>query len=370
MKEELFLKQINLSKERYRQSTSIEKQYLVNDLYWLDYFYRNYFDKKKDILSDIDDYFLYLEKSSDVLKKCFLYYYEKNRSYYQNLFFQVINLYDLYFPFEDDFSPVSSALFSRKEIDEIISQFCASYSSDFYLLYKKHLDKGNILVEKKISNSRVYYFNSLKEGIIQIKEQKRDIHFLISLVHELGHLFENSIQSISEVYYTSGTCLYEVSSSFFERLFLDFLETQHIDPVGCTFVKKEYDIHLYNDAWNSFIDTFLERESFWDEKTLSFEVNLSQRKKLTKKIEQIMGYVPLIQKKRSLCFSTVYGLGSLIALELSSLYQIDPTGRAKIEQFFREYPEKDMDALEVLGWKKESFLSQKVLTKHLKKYND
>ena len=240
MDREQLLENISQLKKQYVNSSYQEKIYLVNDLYWLNYFYKIYYGKRKDFLLDLEDYKIYQYQTNETLKNDFIKNYEDNKKYYQELFFRTISLYDLEFPFDQNLEISSENKFTNKEVDEIFSEFCSSYSDYFYRLYNKQKENNTTILDKKIKKNFIYYFGCLNEAIIHLDYSDFNLSCMLSYAHELGHLLESSLQNKLNLYNSTNSNLYEISSSFMEILFLKFLESQQILSTQVEKLQKLY----------------------------------------------------------------------------------------------------------------------------------
>ena len=355
-KERLYQKYLYL-KRKLDKVSFLERRYLLSDLYGL---------KELLEINNLDSELTIYEEFSKEILDLFLNGYYISKEYYQELFSNVVILYSkLYFPVTN-INENSLKRLSKEEEKEILSSFLKEYNINIYTLYKVILLKKNIIYDSSLKNSDCYYFGNLKEGIIRLKYEKRTLSMLSSLIHELGHIYESSLQEEKAIYYSFASPLYEVSSNYLEFLFLNYLVDNKIYLKDSEILLLEYFNTLYGHCFDSLVNTFFSKNSLVGS-TYVLRPSYLEKHSIKKEFENRFGIVPNLRKREySLDNSLVHAFGGLIGISLVDKYYQDKKNRLKIENFFKDYPFRE-DILYNELCPKMDLLNNKTLIKYLTK---
>ncbi len=213
------LEQIRKVREKLETEKSNSKKLLLSNLYLT--MYQNlkedelkheekYF-KKMNLLLNEFEFYDFLKNDNEL----FRYFFEKcNEKYLDNDF----KVYEL----------MPNNKINLKDAKEIVYAILDSINFDRLKSYDRLYCFDKIKYDDLNSCIGMCYntFNCLEPSVVIDKKLDKQVDFITTLVHELGHeyenIFMNNMSSIQQLY-RYDFCFVEVMSSFFERVALDYL---------------------------------------------------------------------------------------------------------------------------------------------------
>ena len=150
---------------------------------------------------------------------------------------------------------MDSMKIDKKKGIEVIEDFFLMMGREVYDIYKRV--SGNILYTPLYGNrAMLVSFDKLKEDFIVINDKGYfNTDVIMSIVHEIGHLFEIETyrNSIGNLYRDRSiyTPYFEVSSLFFEYAFINYLKDNDIFGYTSDYLINSYLKHLFIHSYYS-----------------------------------------------------------------------------------------------------------------------
>lgn len=233
-----------------------------------------------------------------------------------------------------------------KEVDEIASEILNSISKEAYNNYKL-LKENNRIITKYIKNANAYCINGMgyeQDFIILNDDFFNTSDLTLTLIHELGHTYENEIMKTrskkDQIWKYKGNYI-EVVSRFFERVAMDYMIENNIYKDDNNIILNKH----YGDLIYNFYS--LDKIIYHFQNGLCVYNNNSYR--ITKEInydeieERFHGKVPNIGNYRK---HIDYGYGSLLGEYLYNIYKENKKeGLLKVRDFILNmsvYSNKEM----------------------------
>ena len=187
---------------------------------------------EEDLIDESDNYFFYtiinLDNNVNELGKLLPNLKEK--------FSELLDFYH-----ERNFYSINNYQDGRINSDlngEILDSFFKYLGEDIYEIYQRIILEDKVLISFLTGNLGVTYktrLDVLSPVIISSKDD--NIFFLNTLVHEIGHVYHiNLRKNMTDNY--SNNMVEEVISMLFEKLFLKFLQDNHLLNDAADYLKK------------------------------------------------------------------------------------------------------------------------------------
>ena len=290
----------------------------------------------------------------------------------------VENCFNVYL--EEDFSVYSDY---AKEYHKIKEELMMKYIEDFFGSIDKSLvdrinykiDNIELFINNNMDNysGLTYPLESVDKNIILFESDvDMNIDNARVLVHEMGHdfEFENSKRvGIDNIWNKiAKTSFVEVSSSFFEYAFINYLIDNKIYLEDSLMLKRRFlNQTLFYLIYILIIDKIGELEIDWD-----FSIRLDD--------DDIVDYANSLFEKINLPTeefeigsklnfrnSIIYGLGKILGIYAYEIYKENPEEfLSKFRKVLLEYNNNGMDAFYELGINKDELVNGKVLRRVLR----
>lgn len=290
----------------------------------------------------------------------------------------VKNCFNVYL--EEDFSVYSDY---AKEYHKIKEELMMKYIEEFFGSIDKSLvdrfnykmDNIELFINNNMDNysGLTYPLESVDKNIILFESDvDMNIDNARVLVHEMGHdfEFENSKRvGIDNIWNKiAKTSFVEVSSSFFEYAFINYLIDNKIYLEDSLMLKRRFlNQTLFYLIYILIIDKIGELEIDWD-----FSIRLDDADTVdyaNSLIEKINFPTEEFEIGSKLNFrnSIIYGLGKILGIYAYEIYKENPKEfLSKFRKVLLEYNNNGMDAFYELGINKDELVNGKVLRRVLR----
>lgn len=145
--------------------------------------------------------------------------------------------------------------FNENETKDIMLSYFSTYGNKPYEIAKRHFDEKRISLNNGNSNEAYYiYSTNINDGYIYLNDGYVDTSTVSDLAHELGHAYDFNIFIFpqSKKYSNIRDPYLEVSSTFFEIDFLNYLISQNLDRKGArTLINSRVYELVTNDDFES-----------------------------------------------------------------------------------------------------------------------
>lgn len=325
---------------------------------------------------DIDVYDNYYQFSCDMIVN-FVNSINDNCEFFDELSRKVIETFNnLKYPFYKYTS--ATALFGPKLDEEAmfmhIYQFLKEFDPDTYInIRNKFLDFE--LIDAEIDCvGEAFQFHDINKNLILINYYiENNLYKYKALVHECGHIFEMQLSQDSKNNIVGqkmfNSFFLEISSSFFEYAFLNYLKENHI--------YSDYTMQCFDSYYKGMLNELYMINVFSQDQDLQIDINgeteFTDKKYLeyAEKIKEQLNYYELANLEGEFDFRNpyIYGMGQLISIYLYENYKNNPNFVSEFKKSLLSYPfVTDISVFENVGVSKEILLKGDVLTKVLKKH--
>lgn len=226
-------------------------------------------------------------------------------------------------------------LYTNSEAIELLLEFFSGFGEFEYKVVKNILESGRVsnnnVVEIPDFKALCVGFKNIDPYILMNKRQF-DLLEILSLAHELGHAIEFvKIKDMSNDFYAYDKfCSIEIASKFFELEFLRFLKNNRVNLFETNNLLNFFYALTY-DFLSGYIDCFEQKEIVFENKLLkridgSFAI--SENKNIVRFFNAYDENLVLEEGEFTMEYpyqkSLRYGIGSLIALNLSEIKNNNP----------------------------------------------
>lgn len=313
-------------------------------------------------------------------RKDFLFFvnnYVNNYDFYSKSSSNVLDIYksvDYNFDYRDGFHKS----FSYDEACLILKDFFASLGDKYYCFFNDLLSSNFLYMDYPDKSDAGFTFDigSIFKSYAVCSSSVFSLYSMSVIVHEVGHCYERMLQYNScSCVNDFGSILYEVSSCFFELLFIRYLEDKRICPKDSYIVNDLYLNDFYNNMFElNLICDF--KDVLWDAKA-----NLDVDKDLiSKRVEYFNNlycgnnryYDYCSSNKINVRDSMSYGYGALLSFHMYEKYLEDR------EYFLKGFDDimmtyfliNDFSVFERVNISSNDFYDNKPIRKVLSKYMD
>ena len=270
-----------------------------------------------------------------------------------------------YIPFDDISNLICE--FYHSFNDETIDKFIDKMNDNYYYAFPSKNSYSGALYALPIFKKYIVHLNT---------SNSQNLYFAITNAHEMGHAYENELHCNASGAYLSDKCMdtifSEVSSSFFEYAFINFLKDNDYYP-DC--IMHEYD-EYYHQLLKYAFKTYAICLNGIDDMDEQYKIKLDDKSKMDKieKLKEMLNYyrgLPNYNDKLSIMEDSImYFVGQLLAINFYDKYKDNP------KEFMRNfrtslvnYPRSgSFDSFEVTGITREELLSGRILRKELRKF--
>ena len=311
---------IDLSKELHVNNLKIKKYLQMDDKEIIKLY--NYFNQNQDIFYETSNNYLNEFGETVFITSIF---YDKLRQYSDN------------------------------EIKDITLDFYSKFGNNEYKIVKKYLDEDRIQhfgVDSTFDTGGFYYYSKLLEtGYIELNYPTFSSETFSGLIHELGHAvdMENYYINQQKKKLLMGDLLSEVSSTFYEMAFNDYLIKNNIDLYGGLVMSNSRYCTIMDDAAS--LDLYFQTMNFAKEECGPEE-----------KVE-----VDILTLRDVI----LYYLGYYFSIHLNQIYKDNPNEFRKLfNNFLTSRKELGLkELIEILGIDIEDFKSGKLIYPVIKENN-
>lgn len=343
-----------------------------NDLFGFQYLYfgiwgnDDYLRWEDDVLFD------------DVMQE---YYYKKMKQFFTNY------TYDLNFCFnssrsvlqaycDNKFSDLSNVYgnfrrLNKKDAMNILFDFFDSMGDKYYKFFKSLVDNKQIemgYVGDYSNMAETTWLNCLNKSYVCCSSSTYNFYSLISLVHEVGHAYEASVVN-NKNNKSFSTLFYEVSSCFFEYLFLRYVNDRRILVNDGKILEFDFLYDIYYFFFQNVLVQSLGNIFILDDYNLT--IDFFTKKKLVDELNRkYNSNIQLDDNPINVRDALIYGYGRLIGINIYDRYVDDKKDILKrFDNFMNQYTlVGTFDSIDVLGISKDDLISNKALKRTLKEY--
>lgn len=216
----------------------------------------------------------------------------------------------------------------EKELDYIFCDFLNHFDRNAYLEYVKLIERGNVFYAPLFGYEGVQHsFSLLKDNMIFVSSAyDNTISFYRTLSHEFGHTMETNLYlnngKSREINNTFNSPFYEVSSSFMEYAYINYLLENNIYREEVKMLLYEYLRELLlNSIYANIISRIYPNNYMFDEE-LNIDINDFNTYLTT--LEGNYNLYGLEKNKVSFRDQYIYGFGQLFSIYLYENYKKDP----------------------------------------------
>lgn len=279
----------------------------------------------------LDDFFDYVMLHDEKITETFLSELYENSEFYEAQAHNVLTRFSLENFGIDSPQETNERIFTEKETLEIIRTFLNSYDEKLDKLFMNMRENGQIGTISNFNLSKgidgkCFWINSLNKTYILSGEKYNTLSTMSLLIHELGHAYEfnlltgKSLESRQGIYATLHT---EVTSTFFENAFNEFLRENEIKKIEVFNIKERYLKLLFEQFYQAY---FVFHSKNFTNGTYFVKVRSGEYRKILKKIIHEFGYdIDLIDHEFNINSLLSYGNSMLTSLKLYEIYKDNPS---------------------------------------------
>lgn len=289
----------------------------------------------RDILytPGLHEFFDYVARSDDRFSRIFLEDLYENFEFYMTQSHNVLTRFSDYR--FDIFGKSGKEQYTDLGEDslDILSEFLSSYDEKLYRMFISMYESGRIGTSSMFDDidsnlgidGKCFWINSLRKTYVLGREEYNDVSSLSLLVHELGHSYEFQLLTDKNFEQRQGiyaTNLAEVSSTFLENAFLEFLIENRINTKEALILKHRFLKLLFEQFLQAYIA--LGSPNVFDG---GYFVNVSKEsyERAMQKVKKDFGFdVNIKNIELNINSLLVYGNSMLVALGLYKPYKQDP----------------------------------------------
>ena len=228
------------------------------------------------------------------------------------------------------------------DLEEVFYDFLNTFSPKLCNEYKNMEEKGNIfLVPVEDYDGQNYSFSILNDTMIFLDQTLNDSVELYGILsHELGHSYEANLywqnHKIREYDKTINSPFYEVSSSFLEYAYINYLIENNIYKEEGHMLLHDYIMsHLIHSIYSVAICRIPNITGNVDEEMM---INIEKNKYYLESLQKDYNiHITPSNNKLSLRDSFIYGFGQLFSIYMYENYKKDP------KYFLKEFDKALLD---------------------------
>ena len=241
----------------------------------------------------------------------------------------------------------------------------------YYKFFKSLVDNKQIemgYVGDYSNMAETTWLNCLNKSYVCCSSSTYNFYSLISLVHEVGHAYEASVVN-NKNNKSFSTLFYEVSSCFFEYLFLRYVNDRRILVNDGKILEFDFLYDIYYFFFQNVLVQSLGNIFILDDYNLT--IDFFTKKKLVDELNRkYNSNIQLDDNPINVRDALIYGYGRLIGINIYDRYVDDKKDILKrFDNFMNQYTlVGTFDSIDVLGISKDDLISNKVLKRTLKEY--
>jgi len=279
------------------------------------------------------------------------------------------------FPFYKDYGKLVYTIPQIRQ-KEIISDFLSSYDPKLFNLYREKLRNSEIFKTDLFFTLGYgglhYHFDGLRRGLIFCEKRGNSVSSLGTLVHELGHAYENDIiysVGISNPSIIRNKLPYtEVCARFLEYSFYNYLTENRIYQDDVIMTLRSYYKRMLCYMYE--INLVCKMEHISVNRYGYVEIGEASIAYYANTLKRLLNYYNLpseLGEEIHYRYAFTYGLSNLIAIHLYDKYKDNPTTfKKEFNNCVINYLTEGLEAFERVGVTKELLTSNKTLRKRLK----
>ena len=281
--------------------------------------------------SKITEFFKYASEENPFWYRCFTSYTD---------IFHENDLYAVPFDFKKTFT--------KEECIKLIKTFYSQFGDDISN-YVNDIFNNNVIIDNvNFGNSRYvglcFNINALNKSYVALKGMDKNIVYLLTLVHEIGHMIDVKFFSTYSFSCFSNSYMLEITPIFFQLMFIDYLKK---NKIVCDEIDY-YSIEKFSEYFRrmTFLDIILDYDV----------VDLLPTGELVCSDESVDYTIPFYEH-------LTYSLGSYFALHLRRLYYDD---REKFDHVFSKIMKmkseiSSTELAKMFGFSTDTFVSGKLI---------
>ena len=340
--------------EYVKANTKSKKNIISYDLLSLSKICTDYFSIFKFDLPWSEDEDLYEEQVGHYYK--FIYNIIKNKDKYLKIFYS--SMYNILPAGINNYKYYGKTCprHKEKELDYIFCDFLNKFDPKSYQEYVKLIDSENIFYAPLHGYNGIHHpFSMLNDNMIFLSSAyDNNIEFYKTLSHELGHALEAILYLNSgkekDLNNTFNSPFYEVSSSFMEYAYINYLLENNIYKEEAKLLLHDYYIELLlNSIYANIICRITDIENEFDEE---LNIDIKEFNTYLTTLERNYNlYDMFVKDKVSLEDPFIYGFGQLFSIYLYENYKKDPNYfKKEFSKSLLEYSQtEDMSSFERVG---------------------
>lgn len=356
--------------EYLKANTKSKKSFIAEDLLYLSKICTEYFPKYKFNLPWSGD--------GELHRKGVLNYYKyicniiTNKDKYFKIFYS--SMYDILATGIDSYKYYDKIYprHKEKELDYIFCDFLNKFDKKAYQEYIRLIERKNIFRVSLYGYNGIHYpFSILNDNMIFLSNTYEDnTDFYKVLSHEFGHTLEAILYLNNgkgrELNNTFNSPFYEVSSSFMEYAYINYLLENNIYKEEAKMLLYDYYTELLiNSTYANIICRMTDIEYRFDDE---LNIDIKQFDTYLKTITRNYNlYDTFVKDKVSLSDPFIYGFGQLFSIYLYENYKKDPNYfKKEFSKSLLEYSQtEDMSSFERVGITYDELVNKDILKKVL-----
>ncbi len=387
LKNSLNLYKSKLENIYLRANSYSKKKKIAKDLYDFMDIYKGVFDEEAPIAweNDIEIKKIYYDIDNISLFNLFEKIYQDKYLYSKMAKNVITSFYKINYPYYKVNLLYSKNLskISKDEFFELIYSFLKNYNIEEYGTLKNIFNDLEILITNSLERDEftgeTKNISALKKIFIILKEENGiNLEVLSTAIHEFGHSYEFNLQNnakdnlgidmFSSVYT-------EVSSTFFEYSFLNYLVDNNIHKKEAIMCLDEYYKSLLNNFANIGYSTKFKNISLSvDDNIIEGEVNDIKNLHYIQKIKEKTNFYSIMEFYDIISFieNYLYGIGKLFSIYMYENYQKDKQEfKTHFNNALCNYPIiNNISAFEKTGVDEKNIIRPEILKKSLSKQLD
>lgn len=356
--------------EYLKANTKSKKSVIAEDLLYLSKICTEYFPKSNFNLPWSEDGELYRKGVLNYYK--YIFNIITNKDKYFKIFY--LSMYDILAIGIDSYKYYGKIYprHKKEELDYIFCDFLNKFDKKAYQEYVKLIESENIFCVSLYGYNGMHYpFSILNDNMIFLNntyENSTDFYKVLS--HEFGHTLEAILYLNNgkgrELNNTFNSPFYEVSSSFMEYAYINYLLENNIYKEEAKMLLYDYYTELLiNSMYANIICRMTDIEYRVDDE---LNIDIKQFDTYLKTITRNYNlYDAFVKDKVSLRDSFIYGFGQLFSIYLYENYKKDPNYfKKEFSKSLLEYSQtEDMSSFERVGITYDELVNKGILKKVL-----
>ncbi|MBQ8192464.1 MAG: hypothetical protein IJZ46_00105 [Bacilli bacterium] len=357
-----------------KANTKSKKKKIVYDLFSFSEICHEHFNINEDFIWENDNELISLIVNPDMY---FIDNILNSKIMFNNISNSVITIFkDSKFPFYKNQGKVLNSLTPEK-ISEIVFDFISEYDNNLLKLYEDKLYNNEIFIGNLFENTGglTYQLNTLnKTWIFMNSELDYSILFASTIVHELGHAYEDDILNKTGLschgLKTSCSPYYEVPSNFLEYAFLNYLKENKIYNSDADIILSNYYIDLFEYMYAINILLKIYEINITTNDYVEMEIKKEEIINYANELNGQLNYYSYFSDLNNIVNyknAFIYGIGHLMSLYLYEVYKENPKYfKKEFKNALINYYTEGINAFKGLNITEEKLINNKVLSKVLK----